>query len=118
MESPCRIKRRRGPPPDCVQHAGGDALSPGRPEDPDATDAAQSRFWNGGAAPGPVALQDVVPQSLGCSRLLHHPVGLWGGARWVMRGLETKTGLIDTPTWRMGSATTQPTTILSVLMNR
>lgn len=46
--------------PDGVQHACCDALSSGQTEDPDPADAAQSLFWDGRAAPGPVSLHEVV----------------------------------------------------------
>lgn len=46
--------------PDCVQHAGGNAHPPGQTEHPDPTDPAESRLWNGGAAPGSVSFHEIV----------------------------------------------------------
>ena len=65
--------------PDGVQHAGCDALSPGQTEDPDPTDAAQSLFWDGGAAPGSVSLHEVVLHHVFVPvRLLEDSVSLKG----------------------------------------
>lgn len=74
-------------PPDSVQHAGRDVLSSGQTEHPDATDAAQRRLRDGGAAPGPVALHEVVAfHVLVLLRLLQNSVRLEGQRSGEGRG--------------------------------
>lgn len=63
--------------PDSVQHAGCDALPSGQAEHPDPTDATQGLFWDGGAAPRPVALHEVLLRHIFVPiRLLQYSVSL------------------------------------------
>lgn len=63
--------------PDSVQKASGDALPPHQTEDPDATDATDGFFGHCGAAPGSVALHEILLVNVfGFLWLLQDPKGL------------------------------------------
>lgn len=53
--------------PDRVQHACGNTLSSGQAEHPDPADTTEGRFWDCGAAPGSVALHEVIFGHVLCS---------------------------------------------------
>lgn len=112
--------------PDSVQKASGDALPPHQTEDPDATDATEGFFRHGRAAPGSVALHEILlVHVFGFLWLLQHTKGLENiGLSKISFTLvhlchsEVKSSGRQRLTCLIFSATRHPTTILSLLMNR
>lgn len=112
--------------PDSVQKASGDALPPHQTEDPDATDATEGFFRHGRAAPGSVALHEILlVHVFGFLWLLQHTKGLenirFGKISFPLVHhchSEVKSSGRQRLTCLIFSATRHPTTILSLLMKR